>query len=43
MQQPPGQQEPPPQQSSELDEIDDALVSVISAAIKRKYFIYPSC
>jgi hypothetical protein len=40
MQQPPrGQHAPPPQQSCSLDEIDVALVTVMTAAIKSKYFI----
>ena len=39
MQQAPGQQAPPAQQSVSLDEIIVALVSVIIAAIKSKYFI----
>jgi hypothetical protein len=43
MQQAPGQQEPPPQQSASLDEIVVALVSVIIAAIKSKYFMILSC
>jgi hypothetical protein len=43
MQQAPGQQAPPPQQPASLDEIDVAPVSVISAAIKSRYFIIFSC
>jgi hypothetical protein len=39
MQQAPGQQAPPAQHSVSLDEIIVALVSVIIAAIKSKYFI----
>jgi len=42
-QQAPGQQAPPPQQSASLDEIVFALVSVIIAAIKSKYFMIFSC
>jgi hypothetical protein len=38
MQQAPGQQVPPPQQPRSLDEIVLALVSVIIAAIKSRYF-----
>ena len=43
MQQAPGQQAPPAQQSVPLDEIIVALVSVIIAVIKSKYFIILSC
>ena len=43
MQQAPGQQAPPPQQPASLDEIVVALVSVIIAAIKSKYFMIFSC
>jgi len=43
MQQAPGQQAPPSQQSASLDEIVLALVSVIIAAIKSKYFMIISC
>jgi hypothetical protein len=43
MQQAPGQQAPPPQQPSSLDEIVVALVSVIIAAIKSRYFMILSC
>ena len=43
MQQVPGQQAPPSQQPASLDEIVVALVSVIIAAIKSKYFITLSC
>ena len=43
MQQAPGQQAPPPQQPASLDEIVLALVSVIIAAIKSKYFMIISC
>jgi hypothetical protein len=43
MQQAPGQQAPPPQQPASLDEIVAALVSVIIAAIKSKYFMIFSC
>jgi hypothetical protein len=43
MQQAPGQQAPPPQQSASLDEIIVALVSVIIAAIKSRYFMIFSC
>src|SRR6476619_3982889 len=43
MQQAPGQQAPPPQQSASLDEIVVALVSVIIAAIKSRYFMILSC
>jgi hypothetical protein len=43
MQQAPGQQAPPSQQPASLDEIVVALVSVIIAAIKSKYFIFLSC
>jgi hypothetical protein len=43
MQQAPGQQAPLPQQLASLDEIVVALVSVISAAIKSKYFMIFSC
>ena len=43
MQQAPGQQAPPPQQPASLDEIVVALVSVIIAAIKSKYFMILSC
>jgi len=43
MQQAPGQQAPPAQQSVSLDEIIVALVSVIIAAIKSRYFIILSC
>jgi hypothetical protein len=39
MQQAPGQQAPPPQQPASLDEIVVALVSVIIAAIKSRYFM----
>ena len=42
-QQAPGQQAPPPQQSASLDEIVFALVSVIIAAIKSRYFMILSC
>jgi hypothetical protein len=42
MQQAPGQQGPP-QQPASLDEIVVALVSVIIAAIKSKYFMIFSC
>jgi len=43
MQQAPGQQAPPLQQPVSLDEIIVALVSVITAAIKSRYFIILSC
>jgi hypothetical protein len=43
MQQAPGQQAPPPQQPASLDEIVVALVSVIIAAIKSRYFMILSC
>ena len=43
MQQAPGQQAPPPQQPESLDEIVVALISVIIAAIKSKYFMILSC
>jgi hypothetical protein len=43
MQQAPGQQAPPSQQPASLDEIVVALVSVIIAAIKSKYFMILSC
>ena len=43
MQQAPGQQPPPPQQPASLDEIVVALVSVIIAAIKSRYFMILSC
>jgi hypothetical protein len=43
MQQAPEQQAPPAQQSVSLDEIIVALVSVIIAAIKSRYFIILSC
>ena len=43
MQQAPGQQAPPLQQPVSLDEIIVALVSVMTAAIKSKYFIILSC
>ena len=43
MQQAPGQQAPPAQQFVSLDEIIVALVSVIIAAIKSRYFIIFSC
>jgi hypothetical protein len=43
MQQAPGQQAPPPQQPASLDEIVVALVSVVIAAIKSKYFMIFSC
>jgi hypothetical protein len=43
MQQAPGQQAPPPQQPASLDEIVVALVSVIIAAIKSRYFMIFSC
>jgi hypothetical protein len=43
MQQAPGQQAPPLQQSVSLDEVIVALVSVITAAIKSRYFIILSC
>jgi hypothetical protein len=43
IQQVPGQQAPPPQQSASLDEIVVALVSVIIAAIKSRYFMILSC
>jgi hypothetical protein len=43
MQQAPGQQAPPPQQPASLDEIVVALVSVMIAAIKSKYFMIFSC
>ena len=43
MQQAPGQQAPPPQQPALLDEIVVALVSVIIAAIKSRYFMILSC
>jgi hypothetical protein len=43
MQQAPGQQAPPPQQPASPDEIDVAPISVIIAAIKRKYFIVFFC
>jgi len=43
MQQAPGQQAPPPQQSAPLDEIVVALVTVIIAAIKSRYFMILSC
>jgi hypothetical protein len=43
MQQAPGQQAPPPQQPASPDEIVVALVSVITAAIKSKYFMIFSC
>jgi hypothetical protein len=39
MQQAAGQQAPPPQQSASLDDIEVAAVSVISAAIKSRYFM----
>jgi len=39
MQQAAGQQAPPPQQPASLDEIEVAAVSVISTAIKSKYFM----
>jgi hypothetical protein len=39
MQQAPGQQAPPPQQPASLDDIEVAAVSVISAAIKNRYFM----
>jgi len=42
MQQAPGQQGPP-QQPVSLDEIVVALVSVIIAAINRRYFMILSC
>jgi hypothetical protein len=42
MQQAPGQQGPP-QQPASLDEIVVALVSVIIAAIKSRYFMIFSC
>jgi hypothetical protein len=42
MQQAPGQQAPP-QQPASLDEIVVALVSVIIAAIKSRYFMIFSC
>jgi hypothetical protein len=43
MQQAPGQQAPPPQQPASLDEIVVALVSVVIAAIKSRYFMILSC
>jgi len=43
MQQTPGQQALPPQQPASLDEIVVALVSVIIAAIKSRYFMIFSC
>jgi hypothetical protein len=43
MQQAPGQHAPPPQQPASLDEIVLALVSVIIAAIKSRYFMILSC
>jgi len=43
MQQAPGQQALPPQQPASLDEIVVALVNVIIAAIKSKYFMIFSC
>ena len=43
MQQAPGQQAPLPQQPASLDEIVVALVSVIIAAIKSRYFMIFSC
>jgi len=43
MQQTPGQQAPLPQQPASLDEIVVALVSVIIAAIKSRYFMIFSC
>jgi hypothetical protein len=43
MQQAPGQHAPPPQQPESLDEIVVALVSVIIAAIKSRYFMILSC
>jgi hypothetical protein len=43
MQQAPGQHAPPPQQPASLDEIVVALVSVIIAAIKSRYFMIFSC
>jgi hypothetical protein len=43
MQQALGQQAPPPQQPASLDGIDVAPVSVISAAIKSRYFMIFSC
>ena len=43
MQQAPGQQALPPQQPASLDEIVVALVSVMIAAIKSKYFMILSC
>jgi hypothetical protein len=43
MQQAPGQQAPPPQQPASPDEIVVALVNVIIAAIKSRYFMILSC
>jgi hypothetical protein len=43
MQQAPGQQAPPPQQPTSLDEIVVALISVVIAAIKSRYFMILSC
>jgi hypothetical protein len=43
MQQAPGQQAPLPQQPASPDEIVVALVSVIIAAIKSRYFMILSC
>jgi hypothetical protein len=43
MQQAPGPQAPPLQQAVSLDEVIVALVSVITAAIKSRYFIILSC
>jgi hypothetical protein len=43
MQQAPGQQAPPLQQPASLDEIVVALVSVMIAAIKSKYFMILFC
>jgi len=43
MQQAPGQQAPPLQQPPSFDDIVVALVSVIIAAIKSRYFMILSC
>jgi hypothetical protein len=43
VQQAPGQQAPPSQQPALVDEIVVALVSVMIAAIKSKYFMIFSC